>query len=152
MTDIAAANVSYSLSLRDSCVAGRHGKLHLVQVSVGDASLTYPSGGIPLTKGNLGCPNKIHSLRVIESNVSGFQFEYDKSTEKLRILTESITTGATAASTSGDGALAENSVGTEGSVRFYGSASDTSYDIGKMAEIGQLAIPALVLQVEVLGY
>ena len=55
-------------------------------IAFGNASLTYPSGGIPLTSAKLGCPNNIVDL-VIDgpSSGDGLVYKYDKANNKIRI-------------------------------------------------------------------
>lgn len=86
MADLASSDVTYSFKPQDAEFQGRAGRLWRGTISFGNGALTYPSGGIPLEKGKMGCPNAVKSLKVIESNVSGYIFEYDVSATKLRIL------------------------------------------------------------------
>lgn len=84
MAAIAASDVTYTVSQRD--LAYVNGKIEgSATITVGDGALTYPSGGIPLTKGKLGCSRDIEWLDIVESNATGYMFEYDVSAEKLRI-------------------------------------------------------------------
>lgn len=54
-----------------------------VQLAFGDGALTYPAGGIPLTKAKLGCPNALESMIVHSKGTSGYGFSYDPVNEKL---------------------------------------------------------------------
>lgn len=86
MADIASTDVTYNFKLQGGQVDGGRRKSYRGTISFGDAALTYPSGGIPLLKGKMGCPNGVLGFQVIESNASGYLYEYDVSASKLRIL------------------------------------------------------------------
>ena len=85
MTDIVAANVSYSFNIKDKMFKGRRGFSARGTISFGNGSLTYPSGGIPLTKAKIGTPRVLRSVDILESNAKGYTFEYDVSAETIRI-------------------------------------------------------------------
>lgn len=60
---------------------------------------TYPSGGIPLTKGSLGCPSTIQQfLWLDDGSSSGYVAKFDLSATKLRLY--EIADGGTIAFTS----------------------------------------------------
>ena len=86
MADIAGSDLTYSVNLTNIAADSKIGKKVVASISLGDGSLTYPTGGILLDKAKLGGFWEIVSLKVIESNVSGYVFEFDKSAQKLRIL------------------------------------------------------------------
>ncbi|HUR99060.1 MAG TPA: hypothetical protein VMZ26_13420, partial [Pyrinomonadaceae bacterium] len=82
MADIAASDVTVSvLSKEEGSVKGRVFNLGL---AFGNGALTYPSGGVPLSASALGCPNAIDSLVVYDAGGSGYQWEYDRTNQKLR--------------------------------------------------------------------
>lgn len=56
-----------------------------VTLTFGDGSSTYPSGGISLTSGNMGCPNTLESVSVVDKGSSGYSFNYNSSTGKLQM-------------------------------------------------------------------
>lgn len=84
MTDLAASNLTYTINSRQF-IGGKAGFRVDAQISFGNGSLTYPSGGVPITKAKLACPRRIRSLDVIETNAVGYLFTYDVSAEKLFI-------------------------------------------------------------------
>ena len=87
MTAIASTDLTYSFSSLDRTFLGRgQGYLNRGTITFGDGSLTIPSAGVALTKGKLGCPRVLNSLKVIESSAAGYVFEFDKSAETLLIL------------------------------------------------------------------
>lgn len=102
MADLAAGDVTYTKQdksdMKDN--AGlRHG---VYKLAFGDGALTYPSGGVPLTQANLGCPNSIESLVFVdEGNANGNHYKYDYVNKKIRIYNTSnveFTGGSTAIS------------------------------------------------------
>lgn len=85
MPDIAASNVTYTIGVEDSInLNGRN--LRQVTLAFGDGALTYPSGGVPLLAGSLGCPNVIESFKFSEAAAGdGLVYKYDKSAATIRI-------------------------------------------------------------------
>lgn len=81
MADIAVGDVTH-LVLKQRKTAGSLNS-NLVRLSFGDGALTYPAGGIPLSKAKMGCPVEIQSMVVVDQGVSGYQFQYDQSAGKL---------------------------------------------------------------------
>lgn len=49
------------------------------------AGQTYPSGGIPLTPAQLGCPNIIDMMHLSDSGTSGYVFNLNSVTNKLQM-------------------------------------------------------------------
>lgn len=85
MADIAAADVTYAVvnQHQQKVVQGRRqGKF---SVAFGDGALTYPTGGVPVTKAKLGCPNIIESFIMEGTGANGFIYKYDQANEKIRI-------------------------------------------------------------------
>ena len=85
MADIAASDVTYAVvnQHQQKAVEGRReGKFSLV---FGDGALTYPTGGVPVTKAKLGCPNIIESFIMEGTGANGFIYKYDQANEKIRI-------------------------------------------------------------------
>lgn len=79
---IPAGEVSYTIRNR-----ARIGKkmLAFVTITFGSASDYYPNGGIPLTTGKLGMRSYVDAVIVLESNASGYMFEWDRSANTLRM-------------------------------------------------------------------
>ena len=86
MADIAASDVTYTLveGSQKSCPSDPR-KSGVFTVAFGNASLTIPSGGIPLTKAKLGCPTKIDELFIMDGGSNGFMYKYDSANEKLQV-------------------------------------------------------------------
>lgn len=94
MADIASSDLTYSVDQEKMQMLNGLGKQVIFQLSFGDGALTYPTGGIAIDKAKLGGHFDILSLNVIESNATGYVFEFDVSAQKLRIF-EVDTTGDT---------------------------------------------------------
>lgn len=84
MADIAAADVTYTMVNQRKLSDSR--SMNRVRLAFGNGSLTVPSGGIPLTIGNLGCPTVVESLVVVDQGTSGYRFQYDQSENKLVVM------------------------------------------------------------------
>ncbi len=84
MADIASGDVTYTLQKK---VVGESSYREFMwKLQFGNGSLTYPAGGIPLTKPSLGCPNQILALNMYDANDgSGYVYKYDSENNKLRI-------------------------------------------------------------------
>jgi hypothetical protein len=86
MGNFAASDVTYTINK----VSRDGSSIVKVQATLafGDGVLTYAAGGIPLTKGKLGCPNVIYSFNVFGNAAAsvGYGFQYDKASEKLLIV------------------------------------------------------------------
>lgn len=84
MADLAASDVTVTLQNRRIGESGR--REVVAKIEFGDGVDTYPSGGVPLTKGDLGLPNVIESLKIFDAEDSGgLIFKYDYENEKIRI-------------------------------------------------------------------
>jgi hypothetical protein len=116
MADIAAADVTH-LVLKQRKTAGSLNS-NLVRLSFGDGALTYPAGGIPLSKAKMGCPVEVQSMVIADQGVSGYKFQYDQSNEKLVVM--------------------------------YGDYDPAA--VGPFVEASTVAIPAQVIEVEVIGW
>lgn len=101
MTDLAAGDLTYTINSQG--LIGSLGKAVDAKIVFGDGSLTYPAGGVPLTKAKLGCPVVLHAFIMTEgsSGVSTL-WKYDDSAETLRAYIVS-----TAAEMSGDAVAAQ---------------------------------------------
>lgn len=87
MPDIAAADVTYTHAPGNVNYERGLGIRRLVIIAFGNNSLTYPTGGVPLDKVKLGCPNSLRSLQVLDqgANARGFKFEWDKANNKMLV-------------------------------------------------------------------
>lgn len=81
----AISTVTYTLDIQKIGAPDILGKCVYAQIQFGDGSDTYPAGGILLDKEKLGGHYDILSVEVIEDNAAGYQYQFDVSTQKLRI-------------------------------------------------------------------
>ena len=83
MADLAAADVTYTIT---SEKISRTRRTVEATVAFGDGALTYPSGGVPLTKGKLRMKRDLIGLVIVDpGNANGLVYKWDKSNNKLRI-------------------------------------------------------------------
>lgn len=84
MADIGASNVTYTIVERKK---GEDSFQRVIaDLAFGNGALTYPAGGVPLTKAKLGCPNHIAELHFIEGEAgNGYVYKYDASAATIRI-------------------------------------------------------------------
>lgn len=94
MADLAATDLTYTQQAGKSKASPADPRFTGVfKIAFGDGALTYPSGGIPLTKAKLGCPTNIDELHVIDADDgNGYVYKFDSETNKLRIYTSPIRT------------------------------------------------------------
>ncbi len=110
MADITSADVTYTYvqaltpqGYSDSIAGTPARRTNVVGVAFGDGALTYPAGGIPLTKVGLGMAAQIDLVRVIDTSDASDTaiWTYDRSANTLRGYSDATTelAGAVAAST-----------------------------------------------------
>jgi len=169
MAGIGTADVTYTVKnyrrLGNSKVGNR------VQLAFGDGAKTYSAGGIPLVIGNLGCPNVVESLTVVEQGTAGYLFSYISSTNKLAIFqtagaahnhTLFVASGSGTAGTQAVNALVANGVFNSGGSQSIAGISAASGTIGgivtttpsnaALAEVTSVAIAAQTIICEVIGW
>lgn len=64
MAAITASNITYAQQTGSTYARGA-GSKRIFTLSLGDGALTYPTGGLPLTRAKLGCPNNVNFLSVV---------------------------------------------------------------------------------------
>ncbi len=82
-SQIAASEVTYTIRDRQ-----RIGKKYLVFVQIsfgGTPSDYYNSGGIPLTLGSLGLRDTINGCVILEDNLAGYRYQWDRSANTIRM-------------------------------------------------------------------
>jgi len=93
MADIAASDVVYTLQAGTARTEGDSRYGAVFKVVFGDGALTYPSGGIPLTIGKLGCPVNLEDFHMMDaSDGDGNVYKYDNESDKIRIYTTNLDT------------------------------------------------------------
>ena len=86
MADIAAGDVTYALQEGTQSREDASRFRGVFKVDFGDGVDTYPTGGVPLTKADLACPNRIIELHFVDAaSANGFVYKYDWVNEKIRI-------------------------------------------------------------------
>jgi hypothetical protein len=165
MADFAAANVTVTLLNQRKTSDSRN--LNRVRLAFGDGALTYAAGGVPITKGKLGCPTIIESMTVVDKGTSGYDFMYDQSAEKIVMfqaplqththdikIMESITADAVLGTQSGKfGKNTATNVTLAGSnSTLNGGVVSTTLAAGASTEPTAVAIAAQTIEVEVLGW
>jgi hypothetical protein len=145
MTALASTDVTVTVSSRNrDIVPGGPKLIQIASVVFGNATLTYPSGGVPLPAKSFFGFKKLIEFGVIEQPINGYIYKFDRTNHKILIYNQAITTGATGASTSSTGALALNDAAAEGAVRLYGSSTSTAYHFGALKELPTSNAPASV--------
>lgn len=173
MADLVAADVTYTiLNQRRTAGSKNHNR---VRLAFGDGADTVPSGGIPLSKGKLGCPVVIESLVIVDQGTSGYVFQYDQSAEKLVVMHSDATTaadhahdflvkGGTAAASTDAINIKSVIIGKEAATDATSVAADTATKggvllagtlaiaAGTLDEANAVAIVAQTIEVEVIGW
>lgn len=145
MTALAATDVTITLAAQNVDVTDGVKRMCLPTIAFGDGALTYPTGGVPLPViGNFGMKRELQRLLIQQPSANGFVYKYDAENHKIKIFTQGLTTGETAAAAAADGALALDSTGTEGTAQISGTAAETTYDLGGMIELPATVAPAAV--------
>ncbi len=153
MADIASTDVTITVQK-----VRRYGKYktNLVKIAFGNATLTYPSGGVPLPSGlSFGLRKELQSLSLVdEDDASGIQWKYDAENKKLRAYLQGVTVGAAGSATLDDFPLdtTTDPLATTVSVSLTSSTGAGAKYLGKMIEMAtSQAPPATVLYGEAIG-
>lgn len=146
MAAIASTDVTVSLPPRDRDIVPSGPKLmSFPSITFGNGSLTYPAGGVPLPdKSVFGFKKQIDRIFIQQPAANGFVYKYDRANHKIKIFTQGAVTGSTEAGACGNGALIEDSAGSETVARLSGTAVDTAYDLGPLVELPAAIAPAAV--------
>jgi hypothetical protein len=94
MTALAATDVTYT-KIDGKIISGSGYRRNVFDIAFGNSTLTYPTGGVPLTKAKLGMPTVIKTFSLMEPDAgNGFAYKYDESTASVRIYQTAIHTHA----------------------------------------------------------
>lgn len=86
MADIAASDITYTEEAGSASFEQNARRSGVFSMAFGNGTLTYPAGGLTITKGKLGCPTKIEEFLIEDpGSANGFVYKYDRGNEKLRI-------------------------------------------------------------------
>jgi hypothetical protein len=167
MADIAASDITVTLVKQRKLADSRNS--NLVRLAFGDGALTYPAGGIPISKGKLGCPTVIESMVIVDKGTSGYSFMYDQSAEKIvmfqapaqththnfKVIGGQAAAGTDALSaktlTLGKEAATDITIAGANSATLGGVVSAT-LAAGAMVEPSAVTIAAQTIEVEVIGW
>lgn len=172
MADLAASSVTYTLQEGTQGACPSDPRYSAVfKLAFGDGALLYPSGGIPLTLGKLGCPSHLQSFELMDqSDGSGYLFKYDRDNAKLRIYQSPVRThahdlkiiGGQASTTTNElGHYATDILGKEAATDATIAKADSATKGGvisetlaaaALSELGNVAVAAQVLYAKVVGW
>ena len=86
MADIAAGDLTYTKQAGTDQIVGDSRYSAVWAIVLGDGVDTYPSGGVPITKASVGCPNNIEEFHIMDASDSdGYVYKYDYANDKIRI-------------------------------------------------------------------
>ena len=96
MADLAASDLTYTAQAPVNGEIVGESKLRRVW-AITTASGEYPTGGLPLDKNLMGVPNVVEAVRIIEQSAAdAYQYLYDASALKIKVLVDDGTTGVPA--------------------------------------------------------
>jgi len=165
MANITASDVTVTIQTKRRIEGRNHNRCKLV---FGDGALTYPAGGVPISKGKLGCPTIIESLKIVDKGTSGYSFSYDQSAEKIvmiqapaqthshdLLLKDSAVADGATTRVNGDTNLLGTNAG--GDVTVAGGGANGGVQSETLAakagsEPSAVAIAAQTIEVEVIGW
>lgn len=168
MANIAATDITLTLLTQRRSEDGR--RVNVFTMAFGDGVLTYPAGGVPITKAKLGCPNVIEQLTVFDKGTSGYAWTYDRANEKLVAIQAPAQTHAHDLLVLGGGTIvADSTIGADAStqlvkvaatnvtfakadVAIKGGVQSETLAAAPGAQPSTVAIAAQSLKVEVVGW
>lgn len=153
MADIATTDLTYALIAGTANANPADTRFRgTFSIAFGNSTLTYPSGGIPLTKAKLGCPANIDSLEIVDDgNANGYIYKFDRTNNAIKIYRAPAQThahdlkiigGQAAASTAATAYYATDIFGKEAATDKTIAKADTATKGGVLSET--LAAGALV--------
>ena len=166
MANLAASDIVVTLVNQRKNEAGRVS--NNLKLAFGNGALTYPAGGVPVSKGSFGCPNVIESLVIYAKGTSGYEWSFDKVNSKLvaiqapaqthshalSLKNAAVADGATTRVNAGTNLLGANT-GSDISVAGGGANGGVASSVlaaAAGAEPSAVAIAAQVLYCEVVGW
>jgi len=147
MAALESTDVTVTISGRDRDIG--HGAVQknmtIADIAFGDGVKTYPTGGVPLpTIGNFGYQRQVDFGAIEGDPDDGFVYRYDRANHKIKIFTQGIVTGSTAAASMDGytGTKIEDSGSAEGDAVIANVAIDTTVDMGPLIELPATITPA----------
>lgn len=95
MADLVAADLTYTqLGETEKMESGRKKRRFAITTAAGE----YPTGGLPLDNGKLGCPTVLESLIVLENDAGDptLQYRWDRSANTILVVEDDGTSGVPA--------------------------------------------------------
>ncbi len=155
MAHFANTDVTVTIASRDREIAGAAAgrNMTIATVAFGDGSLTYDTGGVPMPAiGLFGFRNEIKMGLIEQPPANGFIYKYDAANRTIKVFTQGIRTGSTAAGAPENGANVEDSLAAEGTPTMPNTAPDTTYDMGQLIEVPhETALAAVSLTILFIG-
>ena len=163
--DLTAADVNVNLDPRDMDYSAQALTKSYPSITFGDGALKYPALGIPLPdKGQFGMKALVKRLNITQPP-DGYEYRYDKVNGTIRIFQSAGHTpaGAVAAPTFTGESYTPAGTVDAGTHVFTGAAhtlagtnsapafTGTPVLAGALVELGNVAIPATTLDLEVIG-
>ena len=151
MADIAVTDITATKVGKTEI--GKTVKSHVMDLAFGNGTLTYPTGGIPLSVSKLGLAREVHSVQIAGAP-DGFVYKWDHVNNKILILTQGVLVGAAGSVTLDDFPVTAG-VGVDAaiSVSLTNSAGAGTHFLGPLKEIAAADTPAAtVLRVVVRGW
>lgn len=155
MADIAAADVTVTIQ-KVGPIAGTYERRNKVKITFGDGALTYPANGVPLPAiEKFGLKRDLDQLLISDGDdASGIIWKYDKENKKFRGYLQGVTVGAAGAATMDDFPLdtTADPLATAVSVSLTNNTGAGTKYLGKMKELGNVAIAAHTIYAEAVGW
>lgn len=95
MADLTASDLTYTqIGQGEGLESGRKKRRFAITTAAGE----YPTGGLPLSNAQLGCPNSLDSLIILEQDVADplLTYHWDKSANKIVVMEDDGTSGVPA--------------------------------------------------------
>lgn len=83
MSALGSASITYTV--KNFNRLGNSKVLNRVQLSFGDGTLTYPTGGIPIILGQMGLVSNIESMILIDAGTAGYTPNFNTVTSKIQL-------------------------------------------------------------------
>jgi hypothetical protein len=149
MAAIASGDVTVTEVARQ--IIGRQ-RVNEVTIAFGDGSLTYPSGGVPMTLAKLGLKRDIKELRIVDGGGDGFKYDWDKANNKIRIFTQGIEVDAAGSATLDDFPLTAGVGVSSVSVSLTNNTGAGVKRLGGMKELATTDVPEVTLKAIAVGW
>ena len=168
MADLAASDVTVTVVERVKTDSSKN--LVIATIAFGDGALTYPAGGVPISKSKFHCARSLDALIVMGKGTSGYEWSYDRVNEKLVAIQAPAQThahdlkiigGQAAASTAATAYYATDIFGKEAATNATIAKADSATKGGVISETlaaaagaqpSAVAIAAQTLQVMAIGW